>query len=576
MRARSGGAEPVHGDLGARLRSLDGAPYPAYRDLRGPYRLGSLSLEFLHIQPDPFAPASTLRLRVPLTAIGIDPRGFSAPGTVAAEDFLARGVEAWLPGNPETGAIVRIDPAPQQVLRRSAVTLTRDAFELLLFVDLPARGRRIEGRRAATALADGLPRLVRDVLYRGAWEPAALALHQASAEDHAALVGILRDRGWVAFAADGSRTARRSGDDDAPLGEGCVPLEAPAEAAAEVDLPHAGRLRGLVIRQGITLLCGGGFHGKSSLLRALGRSVHPHVPGDGRERIATEPTAMAVRAEDGRAILGVDLSPFIGRLPDGRSGRGFVTNNASGSTSQAASILEAIEAGSRCLLIDEDTSATNFLLRDPWMGRLILPEQEPIVPLLSRVREMRDRLGVSTVLVVGGSGEAFRVADSVILMDRYRPQDATARVASIRAEMGPQAAVPPATWTKGRREIHLDGLRSAPVRVRAIGMRAVLIGRSECDLGASLALVTQAQAHTLASILREWIEHRRDPANLPDLAVEAAARVETNGPLAFATAPRGDLAMVRAQEVAMLFSRLRPAAGFAGDRVAGTGEAGCE
>jgi predicted ABC-class ATPase len=495
----------------------------------------------------------------------------SGPGLLAAEDFLARGVENWLKGDAETGEVVRIDPAPQQILRRSAVRLTPDAVEVLLFADMPGRGRRVEGRRAAAALAVGLPRLVREVLLLGSWDSAALARHQASAEDHDALIRVLRPRGWVAFAADGSRPARRSGDEDLPLGETCVPLVAPAGAAAEVVLPHAGRLRGLAIREGVTLLCGGGFHGKSSLLRALGVAVHPHIPGDGREKIATEPTAMAVRAEDGRAILGVDLRPFVGPLPDGRDGREFVTNNASGSTSQAASILEAVEAGSRCLLIDEDTSATNFLLRDSWMARLLKPEQEPIVPLLSRVREMRERLGVSTVLVVGGSGEAFRVADSVILMEGYRPVDATNEVAAIRAEMGPQSAVPTAVWPKGSREIPLHALRSASVRVRACGMRAVLVGRSECDLGASLALVTTAQVNTLASILIEWIERRIEPAMLPDLAVEAAIRIERDGPLAYASTPRGDFAGVRAQEVAMLFSRLRHGAGSTEDRAAGTG-----
>jgi predicted ABC-class ATPase len=562
--------------LGRRLRALEGAPYPAYRDLRGTHPLGPLDLEFLHIQPDPFAPASRIRVRIPLADVGIEQPGLSRPGRTATEDFLAREVEAWLRANGEVGSVVRIDPAPQQILRRSAATVDRDFLTLLLFADLPARGRRIEGRRAAAVLAEGVPRLVRETVLRGSWDPAGLARHRASAEDHAALTSLLRDRGWIAFAADGSRLARRSGEEDSPLGASCIPLEAPAGAAAEVVLPHAGTIRGLAIPEGITLLCGGGFHGKSTLLRALGRSVYPHVPGDGRERIAMEPTAMAVRAEDGRAILGVDLSPFIRGLPDGRDTRCFRTNNASGSASQAAAIIEAVEAGCRCLLIDEDTSATNFLLRDPWMARLLLADQEPIVPLLARAREMRERLDVSMLLVVGGSGEAFRIADRAILMDRYRPREATARVEELRREMEPLAAAPSTEWTKRDRAIPLDALRSTPARVRARGMRSLSVGNSECDLGASLALVSPAQANMLACILRSWLEDSRARVTLPGHAVEAAARIGEHGPLAFGSPPRGDLAEVRAQEIAMLMSRLRGAADDTDDRGrGGTGEGAC-
>lgn len=543
--------------LGDRLRALEGAPYPAYRDLRGDHAIGAVTLNFLSIQPDPFAPPSRISVRIPLEDVGIDPVGLSGPSRTATEDFLARGVEAWLRGHGDVGSVVRIDPAPQQILRRSAVTLGQDAVTLLLFADLPARGRRIEGRRAAAVLEAGLSRLVQEAVLHGSWDSAGLARHRASAEDHAALTSMLRDRGWIAFAADGSRLARHSGERDTPMGASCIPLEAPSGGAAEVVLPHAGRIRGLAIQEGITLLCGGGFHGKSTLLRALGTSVYPHVPGDGRERIATEPSAMAVRAEDGRAILGVDLSPFIQGLPDGRDTRRFFTNNASGSTSQAAAIVEAVEAGCRCLLIDEDTSATNFLLRDPWMARLLREDQEPIVPLLARAREMRDRLGVSMLLVVGGSGEGFRVADRALLMDHYRPRDATERVHEIRRSMEPLAASPPTAWSIGHREIPLDALRSTSARVRARGMRSILVGNSECDLGASLALVSEAQANTLACVLRSWLEDRTERVALPRDAEDAAARIRRHGPLSVLPELRGDLAEVRAQEIAMLVNRLR-------------------
>ncbi|MDM7916451.1 MAG: ABC-ATPase domain-containing protein, partial [Candidatus Eisenbacteria bacterium] len=385
-------------------------------------------------------------------------------GTTAIEDFLARRLHAWLREREEIGSIVGIDPPSQQILRRTALRLAEDRIELLLEASLPARGRRIEGRRAAAALAIGIPRMIRETLFEGSWDAALLARHRAAAEDHAALQSLLARRGWVAFLADGSRLARRSGEEDVPLEEGNLPLEAPDSLAGEVALPHAGRLRGLAIPRGITLLSGGGFHGKSTVLRSLAAAVWPHVPGDGRERVATDPTAMMIRAEDGRSVHGVDLSPFLRNLPGGRDVRRFTTANASGATSQAASIVEAIAAGCRCLLIDEDTSATNFLLRDPWMARLLRPEQEPIVPLLSRLREMYTDLGISTVLVVGGSGEAFRAADRVVVMDAYRPVDETRRMVEIRREMGPGVEPPRATWPEPRRDLPLDRLRARDPR----------------------------------------------------------------------------------------------------------------
>jgi predicted ABC-class ATPase len=507
---------------------------------------------------------------VPIAATGLAGEERSAEATLATEDYFARRLEDWLRAHREVGGVVRIDPSAQQILRRTAMTVRADVLEVLLTAALPARGRRIEGRRAAAALADGLPRMIRETLLAGAWDQAALKQHRACVEDHAALTRILSERRWIAFIADGSRLARRSGEEDTPLGVGNVPFRSPPELAAEVDLPHAGRIRGTAIPGGVTLLCGGGFHGKSTLLRALAVAVYPHIPGDGRERIATEPTAMAIRAEDGRAITGVDLRPFLRGLPSGRDPSDFQTANASGSTSQAAAILEALEAGCRCLLIDEDTSATNFLLRDPWMARLLRDDQEPIVPLIARLQEIHERFGTSTVLVVGGSGEAFRVADRVVVMEEYEPHDATDRVWDLREAMGPGVEAPEVTWPSGGRKLRLESLRRREPRIKALDARRILVGKSEIQLGASGALVHASQGRTLASILDAVLAERGD-VTLPQTAREAASRIDQGGPGVFHPHPRGDLAEVRLQEISMLFSRLRFPQSMEGDGPRGTG-----
>ncbi len=569
---RPSGEAPGDGELAARLLALDGAPYAAYRDLRGAYRCGSRSIELLSVQPDPFAPPSRLRVVIPLAETGLDPLILDPTRRLAAEDFFARLAHGWLLSRPEVGEIVRIDPPSQQILRRSALRIDAHRLEMLLSAELPGRGRRIDGRRASRAIAEGIPRMIDESLRAGSWDRAAFSRHAAALEDHRGLTQALARQGWVAFIADGSLLPRRSGDEDSPLANG-IPFAVPEGLAAEVELPSAGRVRGMAIPKGITLLCGGGFHGKSTLLRAIAAAVYAHVPGDGRERIAADPTTTAVRAEDGRAVQGIDLSPFIARLPDGTEPHSFSTNNASGSTSQAAAIVEALEIGSRCLLIDEDTSATNFLLRDAWMARLLPEDLEPIRPLLSRLREIETRFGASTILVTGGSGEAFRVADRAVVMNAYRPEDATARMLELRGEMGPLPPAAEAFGERPRRSVDLPRMGPRPPRARAIAKRRLRLGRSEIDLSASGALLHPSQARLLAEILNAWLERGPRALALPRAAIEAAEEIASGGP-AIVSSTRGDLAEVRAQEIAMMISRIRfDARGDKGDN-AGTREGG--
>ncbi|RMD94921.1 MAG: ATPase, partial [Calditrichaeota bacterium] len=184
-------------------------------------------------------------------------------------------------------------------------------------------------------------------------------------------------------------------------------------------------ITGMGIPAGVTLIVGGGYHGKSTLLKALERGVYPHIPGDGREYVVTLPDAVKIRAEDGRRVEQVDISPFITNLPFGQNTKSFCTDDASGSTSQAANIMEALEAGARLLLVDEDTSATNFMVRDARMQALVHKQFEPITPFLDRVRQLYESLGVSTILVMGGCGDYLDVADTVIMMRNYLPVDIT-------------------------------------------------------------------------------------------------------------------------------------------------------
>ena len=318
------------------------------------------------------------------------------------------------------------DPG-QVVLAQSAVQLDVDGvLEVRFTVGLPARGRRIDGPGAVGLLTERVPDLVSSTLLNGAYDPDAVERCAATNEDADYLRSTLSARGLVAFIADGSSLPRRSGIDDQPLDpEEAIAFLSPDSMRVRIETPNRGPVTGMGIPEGLTLIVGGGFHGKSTLLRAIQSGVWNHEPDDGRSLVVTRDDAVKVRAEDGRSVVGVDISPFITDLPGGKATTAFSSPNASGSTSQAAAIVEALECGSRLLLVDEDTSATNFMIRDHRMQELIPSSGEPITPFLDRVEELRDDHGVSTVLVLGGSGDYLDAADLVLRMDGYRPYDIT-------------------------------------------------------------------------------------------------------------------------------------------------------
>lgn len=556
-------------DLRRSLERLDGRPYPAYRDLRGQrFEVGPLSLRLVHVQGDPFAAPSRLELRAaPGVAALPRPAVAGADARRATADFVHRAVARALGGfdggeGSGSSGRVAIAAVGQEVLERTGCTVEADgAVRWVLSVGLPAAGRRILGRAAAALLGDAVPRAVAGALE--GLDRTALRRHVEAVLDQVALRAALADAGLVAFLADGAVLPRRSGVDERPLGE-AVPLVAPDALAVTLTAPFAGPLRGLGVPVGVTLIVGGGYHGKSTLLDALARGVYDHVPGDGRERCVTRGEAVAIRAEDGRAMEAVDLRPFIGALPGGRETRRFSTADASGSTSQAAAIVEAVEAGASALLVDEDTAATNFMIRDARMRRLIPAGGEPITPFLDRVRQLHGELGVSSVLVVGGAGDYLDVADRVIRMHDYRPHDATAAARAVAAALPLGEAAPraPGPWPVAAARAPLgasfDARRGRRERVRSVATRVIEFGEEEIDVSAVAQLVDPAQARAIGDALlalgRGLADGRRSMAWLLDRLDEVVAR---EGLVALCGEAAGDRARPRRFEVAAAINRLR-------------------
>jgi predicted ABC-class ATPase len=555
-----------------RLRStldrIDRKGYGAYKDLTGSHDFDTFTLFVDRVQRDPFAPPSLIRIRTRENPFDRDLFQNPVLG-VAFEDFLTRSVERAIRrvvhGNRGSGGSgrVEIQRTSQVILPRTSMVVAPDYVEARMAVGLPARGRSVDARAAKTMLLEELPEVVRRGLFpapQGGVEERRARLHVEAVEDADHLRGRLPEQGLVAFVADGAVLPRESGASDRPLGDNAVPFESPEEYRVEVDLPNRGAVSGMGVAEGVTLVAGGGFHGKSTLLSALSWGVYDHVPGDGRELVVARDDAVKIRAEDGRSVSGVDISAMIGDLPGGRSTEDFSTPNASGSTSQAANIAEAIEVGTSLLLVDEDTSATNFMIRDERMRELV--RSEPISPFIDLVQPLYRSSNISTVVVVGGVGDYLDVADRVILLEDYRPSDATPRAREVTKMFPPRAPLTPREVRSPRGRVAdpspINLRRGKRQTARSKGLHTIELGRERVDLSYLEQLAEAGQAEAVARIVGEWVA-AGEVRDVRDLLTEALASVAQNGldSLGGFRGHPGEMSLPRAQELAAAINRIR-------------------
>lgn len=555
--------------LRKKLQALDGKSYKAYKDIESSFTFPNFVLSVDHVQGDPFATPSRISVRVDANRAAFpEDLWLTDVRHVALEDFIGRavkrGIRQHVKGRRGSGGSgeMYISTSGQQVLVRNAVSVNAEFVEARLTVGLPAEGRRAAGRQAIAMLLDELPKVVDAALYHANLDAKRIRQHVESVEDQDALRRWLDEAGLVAFIADDSLLPRASGVDDRPLTRDALRFETPESLARTVALPNAGELRGLGIPHGITLIVGGGFHGKSTLLHALERGVYNHIPGDGRERVATLANAVKVRAEDNRSIAKVNISPFIDRLPFGRDTVSFSTENASGSTSQATNIIEALECGTKLLLIDEDTSATNFMIRDDRMQALVATDKEPITPLLHRVRELYTQHGVSSVIVMGGSGDYFDVADTVIMMDAYEPRDVTeaAKALADPDKKYDDASIP--FGMKTTRRPGTDVLNPArgnrEVKINARETNDLLYGEHKIDLSSVEQLIDIGQTRSIGLMIYYFAQ--RYAANCENLVrglQQVMADAEQQGLDIFSEYKVGNLALPRLHELAAAINRIR-------------------
>lgn len=558
--------------LKKKLQQIDGKGYKAYKDIQGSYRAEFYLLHIDYVQGDPFARPSRIRLEFAKNITKHEESWYQTePRKTALEDFLARQVAKELHtlhltrrGTGKSGLIF-IDNPGQEILPRTAVKVTPEKIELRLAVGLPAAGRRILGKQASQMLCHDIPAIVQQGIL--SFNKANLLNHLRLVDQQEAIRLYLRDKGFLCFIANGSILPRESGISNKPLkSPQVIPFQAPPSLEIEIPLPHGTSVRGMALPQGINLIVGGGFHGKSTLLKAIERGVYNHIAGDGREFVLTNPSAYKIRAEEGRNIEKVNISPFITNLPLQKDTTRFSTEDASGSTSQAANIIEALEMDSQVLLMDEDTSATNFMIRDARMQDLVSKGKEPITPFIDKVQQLYRDYQVSTVLVLGGSGDYFDTADLVIMMDEYKPINVTNKAKSISQKFT-TTRTPEGGKAFGaitQRIIKKDSFkaqRGKKEKVDAPGLKTILYGTSQIDLSFVEQLVDTSQTQAIALFLKYIADNLIDDSTtLSQLIDKAYKLIESQGLDAispyFGKHP-GDLALPRKLEVSAAINRLR-------------------
>lgn len=574
---------------------MDRRSYPSYKDLYGKWTFDGFELSVDHVQGDPYALPSKMTVRVEGEIAGFPAELYDQPWKLTAlEDAIVRRFGQSLTQHQKrsasedgkVGGTISVSRPGPEILKRSACVLSDEMLEMHFEVSLPAMNRLIMGEDVSEMLIEVLPRCVRESLLYVSYEPEALQAVVDLADDQHALREEVAKRDLVCFVADGAILPRESGTSSAPM-QDAVAFESPESLRVSIDLPHAGTVTGMGVSRGVTLVIGGGYHGKTTLLKAIEAGVYDHVAGDGRELVVCDETAMKLRSEDGRSVRDVNISLFIDNLPNGADTQHFWSDDASGSTSQAAATVEAIEAGSTVFLIDEDTSATNFMVRDEVMQAVVSSEGEPITPFVERLRDLYEKTGISTILVVGSSGAFFPVADTVVQMQDYKPVDMTEAVKSLCVERGLEVARPRAAFAKPSYDRHLvtpphpltrktaaDAKKEqvarregrAPlvperVKVKVFSGIEVVVGTIGSDMRYVDQLVDAEQTRTLAHIVRWSLEGDLFArSTVAQIVAAAMAQIEEGG-LCSICDSKGDecgYAMPRKQEIFACLNRLRP------------------
>lgn len=552
------------------LGELDGRDFSEYNRIIGDYDFSRYVLKVTRVPTDASEPGTLFLLRVPSHVAGFPAHLHQTPiRRTALEDLLVRKMSAAIEASSaydEDGVsrkrLFLPKPGPQ-ILPRSALLITEDYVEARVHVNLPVRRGRIHGEEARHVFFETLPAVVNaSLIYCNLDEQEAVAFVRLM-EDADALRQMLPTRGWVAFVGEGALLARR-GPDGRAARTGGRPLAISAELWTEVELPNQGRIRGLGIPAGITVVVGDEYSGRVEFLKAIAAGIYNHIPGDGREYVISAPDAVYIAADPGRCIRRVDLGAFIRGDNPGREGSIYSTDDADPCASQMAAMAEALEVGSRVLLFDESDSGTAFLASDSRLDEIAGAGKRGILPLCAAAREMADHRGVS--FVVGGRSsiaEWIPIADTVLRIENFTVSDVTKEAKRLEIRRTDDKPNPEAVARlfECSRHVVPSSLDPSSGRHDAIvGAESIYhlrFGKSVVDLQRVCQLADISQTETIGLILyyakSRYLREARSIREIMDLVDRD---LSTEGLDCLTRDLRCDLARPRRFEIAAALNRL--------------------
>ena len=559
------------------LTELDGQPYTEYQQLVGDFDFARYVIKCSAVDfdvEDAIEPVFTVR--VPQTIAELPEYLFDSPvRRTAMEDLLLRRMAGNIDriANYDHNGVarrhIRISEPNQKILPRNALLLTKEYIEVRFVITMPIQhiivdGEpmvSIDGAMAQQIFFEDLPEIIGNSLLYCNIDIAAADEHVNNMEDADRLRQHLGASGSVCFVADGALVTRIDGQ-DAPDYERLSPVEIDETLVEEVEVPHGGAIRGLAIPNGLTLILGESNSGRVDIMDAIAQGIYNHVPGDGREHVVTVADAVNIRSEVGRSIQQVDISPFASSLADGGNPAAYSAKSAGSFTSQAASTVEALEAGARVLLFDEHSSSSTFLSSDTRVSSLLGESSRNT--MAARARQMVDELGIS--MIVAGSSliaEFIPIADKVLKVENFCVSDIT--------EQAKALDIVPSTPADG--SVNLSSMLSRsrwamPSSIDpSIGREDLVIetedadflqfGRSIVDLDAIRQIADADQARAIGFVLYyAKLRYMDEGYPLREILDLVDRDLSNEGLNTLVRDVRGDLARPRRYEVAAALNRL--------------------
>lgn len=552
------------------LVKIDAKGFKEYKKIKDEYNAENYNLIIDHVQGDPFATPSKIIVKVPTKTNKYPQNTYSNISRKTATcDYINRcfynqSKKYSKNDGANKSGLIKIYKPLQEILERTAVNIDQKYIEVRFLMGLPANGRRINSKYAIKMFFEFLPEIINQSLIFDNINTKQLYNFIEVNEDADFLRNKLEELELIAFVANNSLLPRKSGIDDKPMSkEEAILFKSPESFKKTINLPNYGNITGMGISKGITLIVGGGYNGKSTLLNALELGVYNHVPGDGREFVITNSDAVKIRAEDGRRIEKTFITPFISNLPFNKQTDNFCSDDASGSTSQAANIIEAIEVGAKTLLVDEDTSATNFMIRDHRMQELVKKEKEPITPFVDKIKQLYLDNNISTILVMGGSGDYFDVAGKVICMTEYEPIDVSEEanniakkyIAERKEEGGDKFGEIKHRCPIANSIDASKGKKNESIIIR--NLHIIQLGMNTIDLGAIEQLIEYGQTNAIAHailFLKKYMDGKR---SINDILILLFEKINKDGLDILSEYKSGDLTIFRKYELAAALNRLR-------------------